>query len=161
MYFLKTNAASIFKRTDSLPVPFAEYYESLFTTPPRDSWRLLEDRADKYGWVSVFDTVYSPNASLSFPVNIADPSSSTLSPKKFISTFLANRRILVDITYLKTCSNAGMMEIYICGEKVASVDTLWHDFETFKVSTPDIFSYLVSADSSGTLYRDTHMEHDR
>lgn len=45
--------------------------------------------------------------------------------------------VFVQIMYLRTYFNAGRVEVRLCGVHVATLDALWEDHETNRVSIPE------------------------
>ncbi len=54
--------------------------------------------------------------------------------------------ILLQVIYLRTYMNAGAMQLFLDGNHIATLDSLYPDFQTFKYSIPEPFSVVFEAD---------------
>ena len=95
-------------------------------TQPEGSWKLLEDRPGKYGWVVMKST------------NVTNHQTSSL-----IFSFPANnhtmkRTIVFKFHYLRTYQNAGRITVFVCGIPIpyGEFDALWSDYKTNRISVP-------------------------
>ena len=61
--------------------------------------------------------------------------------------------LLVQLQYLKTYTNAGLVELYVCDQKVDSIDALWAD-EHMRVSVSESFAASVAVDLSSIIQQD-------
>lgn len=116
-----------------------------FRATPVDAWPILEDRAEKFGWISVYN---EPTIQHSERIGFFAPS--TLPSKLHLSSY--NHSVL-SIEYLRTYNNAGMFNIYICGEKVKLLDALY-DKSFVHLSLPEGFVYIhqMSTSADGLSY---------
>ena len=100
------------------------------------TWKLMEDRKGKPGWISSFRPNFkggdsSYNHTLQF----------TIRPLKYeIKNNQKIRNIGLHVYYLRTYEHAGVVEVYLCGSKIGEVDTLTADYEKFHVSMPALLT---------------------
>lgn len=55
-------------------------------------------------------------------------------------------RILLQVIYLRTYLNAGVMQVFLDGKLVGTLDSLYPDFQSFKYSIAEPFSLVVEAE---------------
>jgi hypothetical protein len=98
---------------------------ALVMVAPANSWQLLEDRHDKFGWIA---DLKGGNGSLILqPITPYHPPADT----KGISFGLS-------VHYLATYKNAGVADVLLCGVKVASLDALWQEHDTYHFSLTEV-----------------------
>ena len=120
-----------------------------YSASPTSSWVIREERPGKYGWISHHNDSSVTSNSLLF-------SSSHRPSDIYNATELSklqsarNVTLLVQLQYLKTYTNAGLVELYVCDKKVGSIDALWAD-EHMRVSVSESFAASVAVDLSSVI----------
>lgn len=111
---------------------------------PSSSWPLKADRADAYGWIS--EGPHSFNTSLQF--NHLVPLHSTLR-----NVYSFNHSVL-RVEYLRTYKNAGIADVFLCGELVTVIDALWTEYFEKRISLPEelIIIHAMNASNDGYHY---------
>jgi len=111
-------------------------FGSFQSTPP-DEWKLAEDVVGRGGFIS--STI---DAKLKFSL-------SNLTYAEFHNSKLvpSTHRVLVEIEYLRTYENAGMVDVNICGNTVGVINGLWGDWKDYRVSYVQIAEYFIQQDT--------------
>ena len=128
---------------------------SLTSSPPpgpRGGWRLFEDRPGKPGWIS-----QDPHSSTSPPsLSWRDYPTLTLrSVQPYVHVHAhaprSSHPLLLTIVYLRTYTNAGVVEVSLCGHPVLTIDALWPDWRSRKISIPQSARIVVDAGQAGCV----------
>jgi hypothetical protein len=133
-----------------------------YSVSPDYAWGIYEDRKGKAGWIDK-DTVNSTTNLL-----ISNLTFTFAPPVEFDSNF---SRVMMRLNYLRTYENAGKVELFLCGNKMDTLDARW----TARRSLPEMYlKVLPIATARGyctnrslwdielsrpVLFRDDH--HDR
>jgi len=119
------------------------------SSPPRDhrgGWRLFEDRAGKPGWISQ-DTSLSPPPPPS-PSSAAE-NRPTLTLRSAQPHNPSQPSFLLTVVYMRTYENAGVVDVSVCGTPVLTLDALWPDWRSRKISIPQSARIRVDAGRAG------------
>ena len=120
-----------------------------FEVTPATAWPLLEDRAEKFGWISKYEKSSSSSLLLndSIRFNIDNAALTKLGRFNLYSHSVLN------IEYLRTYENAGKANVYICGKNIATLDALYERV-FIKKSVPEGFVYIhpITASEDGLSF---------
>ena len=123
-----------------------------YSASPASSWAIREERPGKFGWISHHNESSITSNSLFFSASHR-PSSMYTATELGMLKSTRKVSLLVQLQYLKTYTNAGLVELYVCDKKVGSIDALWAD-EHMRVSVSESFSASVSIDLSSIIQQD-------
>jgi len=129
------------KRTDS-PVGNIGAYDTI----PSTAWPLLEDRSEKFGWISTYDKSSSTDLHSNNNNNIIRFSIDNSVLDK-LGTFNSYNHSVLSIEYLRTYEYAGKVNVYICGQNIATLDALYERVFV-KKSVPEGFVYIFPMTAS-------------
>lgn len=128
-----------------------ENIDNFFTSPyspdQRDnsSFHLVEEGRRRVGWIhewELTDTKHQ-NVSISFPMK---------------NSLMDSKKVILKIKYLKTYFNAGIVEVFVCGNSVGQIDSLWSHDDRKHISVIEMFIVTFSSSicPSGGLDKDVH-----
>lgn len=109
-----------------------------YVTNSTSAWGVVEERHGKVGWVDEIDEGNCTNfySSIFFPIpSNSNKTSPSIDPGSY----------MLRIHYLRTYFNAGKVTVYLCGNKITTLDALWEDHETYKYSYNDIYTLEYNA----------------
>jgi len=137
-----THALSIKKTTANNKTTLPTFLVGTVESIPDNSWKLYKDRPGKPGWIFQLPSQTAEPATLVFHMNNSSHS----------QTLDLSGDFLLTVEYLRTYENAGIVEISLCGQMLATLDALWHDYESYKISINQQFhaSFNNLRDMCGT-----------
>lgn len=149
---------------------YLEPNSPVYSSSQLNAWVLAEDKVGRPGFLHEFTTMSDKNPSvLTFQLNITHA-----------ELLSRSENPLLQILYLRTYQNAGIVNVLLCGNPVkdgryepVELDALWGDYETFHFSLPEVFSidldigrYCNSNENKDTgkyvtiqIIHNTHMSH--
>eukprot|EP01041_Mallomonas_annulata_P001264 gene1264-2444_t len=128
-------------------------------------WRLYEDRKGKGGWIA---QMVGNESEKTTEVNISSSMIFKYEPKIAYGNTIENKnrnnnnnnnpnnniiynninttistsgKYLLSIHYFRSYEHAGVVEVYICGNKIMTLDALWTDYRSYRISMNDIAYY--------------------
>ena len=112
---------------------------SSISSSSSSSWFLAEDVRGRFGWISTLDVgeAMGKREESEEDRNKSHTLQFALSP----SLFTNPRNFFIRIVYMRTYKSAGMVDVFLCGTFLQTLDALWPDHSVFRVSTPEVFSY--------------------
>ena len=133
-----------------------------YVSSPPGAWQLTEERKGKAGWVSSFPTtlglsfddscekggVKKGGKCLELEEEEEEGMSSTeaIAPTRNLTIRFTdpknelNKRIhLLRIHYFRTYTNAGVVDVLLCGHRIGTLDGLWMDYKTYRFSMNSVF----------------------
>jgi len=113
----------------------ANEVEATVRSDPSGSWKLMEDRPGKFGWIGTRLENRTQTSSLIFSYPSSRQKDRGLTLFKF--------------HYLRTYMNAGKITTYICGVQSDEYDALWLDYETNHVSIPVMATIIFDTNYCG------------
>lgn len=112
----------------------------LYKSQPHAAWSIWEDKIGRPGFMHEFPSppaAKDPHAPLVFHLNTTH--------KEFLTS---GQNVMMQILYLRTYTNAGRVEIHLCGNPmkkafgmVQGLDALWPDHENYKYSLPQLYTF--------------------
>lgn len=122
-----------------------------YSMNPINSWDVIQDRKDKYGFITQLINPYpNPNPNPTF--NNTKPNPNTLCNDKYSSSLFFSFHIpypktymkyILTIQYMRTYYNAGQVDLYICNKYFKTYDALWPNYKLFHFTTPEIVKYVM------------------
>lgn len=113
-----------------------------YTVSPQYSWKVLEDRPNKFGLISEITNEKScmiSGKSKGRRVSYA-------SVAQFLFTFPSMEvDYILQIQLMMTYFNAGEVDVYLCDKYLTSVDSLWPDYGVRRASTQESFKTKLLA----------------
>lgn len=108
---------------------------SLYASNPPTGWTVWEDKAGRPGFIHEFSGSSRTPASLQFRLNITHA--------EFVKR---TDSVILQVQYLRTYANAGMVRILLCGNPIKKsvgvwfeLDALWADYANYKYSMPQLY----------------------
>lgn len=131
---------------------------------PNSSWEIIDESRHRIGWISEDsinenikkrDTDICQSSSLTGIV-YNDEKLNYISIIAFPVNVELIRRVpfsLLEIEYLRTYFNGGAADVFLCNKYIATIDTIWKDYEHYKYSFPQKLSISLSRNSDdGIVY---------
>ena len=108
----------------------------VYHSQPADSWQLKEDKKGRPGFIHEFKGGPGAQSRIIFHLNVTHAQFTSMPQPQ-----------MMQILYLRTYQNAGSVDVLLCGNFLkdgryvpVSLDALWADYFSFKISLPEIYS---------------------
>jgi hypothetical protein len=108
------------------------------------SWNLYEERKGKPGWIDTYNITKNEFISDSFTSEPSHNLTFTFVPPTVMNAHFDN--VVLKLVYMRTYENAGMINLFICGNWLDSIDTLWK-------SRMSLYETYFNAMLISTLYK--------
>lgn len=140
--FVEVRSRQIYRLQQTTKINMSSIYSVLPVNTKK--WVLSEDKKGKFGWIdegSINDECIQ-KAVVTINHNQRDRCYSSILSFPFSkSPSVSGKRNLIRIHYLKTYINAGIVDVYLCGKFLTSLDALWKDFNKYHYSYNDIYYF--------------------
>ena len=110
--------------------------EGVYTVSPEDSWPLASERG-RNGWIDEDPPIDKSNSKYVSTLTFTFPK------------FDEKKGYIIFITQMKTFLNAGVVDVYLCGKLLATLDALWPDYEDYRFSLSDVYKFHYYPTTSG------------
>ena len=106
------------------------------------TWKFMEDRRDKPGWISKFKV----NLNSDIELNRTHALSFQLYPFQRSEYKHTEMDMGIHVYYLRSYEHAGIVEVHLCGQQIGAVDVLSADYAHFRVSMPVLKTIKIPSD---------------
>eukprot|EP01034_Spumella_vulgaris_P037051 gene37051-45701_t len=90
---------------------------------PKDAWKVMADLKGRGGFIR----------QLNNESTLMKDNNGTLTFVGSSTTGIArNESLRLSVLHLKSYNHAGLVDVFVCGQKVGSMDALWSNHDTFK-----------------------------
>lgn len=136
-----------------------------------ESWKLVQELHHNVGWRDE-----NPTQSICKGDNSGDGITETFSINSYddkrtskyasVITFILDKnnfkqeifnerknKFLLQVQFFRTYKNAGMVDVFICGKYIATLDCLWPDYRLYTISTNELFTYFIDKSNERTFCR--------
>lgn len=108
-----------------------------YTSVPDKVWSLVEDAPGKKGWLT---------EKTKMSTVILDTYKDHKYSSKLVFPFVPDsdfykKKSLIRIHYMRTYANAGMVDVFLCGQYLTTLDALWEDWHTYHFTFNQIFTF--------------------
>lgn len=101
---------------------------------PANSWRLVEEKRGRVGWVKQDDSI----GELRFQIE----ANSDIFHNGNVNG--GDNNNMIQLKYLSSYEKVGRANVSVCGQHVAVIDALWSDYKTHRYSYPEIVRFFFS-----------------